>query len=81
MKKIVFISFIISGLVFSCKTKEKKDPSTKDTQLQTIEVATVQSQNLTDQIISSGVRQVTGRVPGTGSRAFTGILISGAAFR
>jgi len=34
-----------------------------------------------EQTISSGVQQVTGRAPGTGSRAFTGISISGAAFR
>jgi RND family efflux transporter MFP subunit len=55
MKKLVFISFIISGLAFSCKTKENKEVAVVNTQLQTIEVATVQSKNLTDQINASGV--------------------------
>lgn len=55
MKKLFFITLTISGLVFSCKSKEKQETNTKDAQLQTIEVATVQSQNLTEQINSSGV--------------------------
>lgn len=55
MKKLFFITLTISGLVFSCKSNEKKEKVAVDTQLQTIEVATVESKNLTDQIIASGV--------------------------
>lgn len=55
MKKLFFITLTISGLVFSCKSNEKKEKVAVDTQLQTIEVAIVESKNLTDQINASGV--------------------------
>jgi RND family efflux transporter MFP subunit len=55
MKKILFIALTVGALIFSCKTKEKKEKAVEDSQLQTIEVATVQSQNLTDQINASGI--------------------------
>lgn len=55
MKKAFFILLTFTSLFFSCKSKEKKATVRKEAQLQTVEVATVQSQNLTEQINASGM--------------------------
>jgi RND family efflux transporter MFP subunit len=55
MKRIIFIALTVSALLFSCKDKEKSHKIADDSQLQTVELATVESQNLTDQINASGI--------------------------
>lgn len=54
MKKLLFIPLILGSLVFSCKTKDKKETKAI-IQTQSVEVATVERQNLLDQITASGV--------------------------